>query len=84
VSLFIVENYEAMDITLFRLLRLAKLLRMVKLIRTVEHLDALQLMTTSLYSSISALCWAVILLFIMQSCRSSDSHQHFPQRVPNR
>jgi hypothetical protein len=66
-SLFIVENYEAMDITIFRLLRLAKLLRIVKLIRTVEQLDSLQLMTTALYSSISALCWAVILLFIMQS-----------------
>jgi hypothetical protein len=39
----------------------------VKLIRTVEQLDSLQLMTTALYASINALCWAVVLLFIMQS-----------------
>jgi hypothetical protein len=61
------ENYASVDITLFRVLRLAKLLRIVKLIRTVEQLDSLQLMTTALYASINALCWAVVLLFIMQS-----------------
>jgi hypothetical protein len=63
----IVESYATINITLFRLLRLAKLLRIVKLIRTVEQLDSLQLMTTALYASYSALCWAVILLFVMQT-----------------
>jgi hypothetical protein len=67
ITILLAENFSSMNVTLFRILRLTKLLRMVKLIRTVEQLDSLQLMTTALYASISALCWAVVLLFIMQS-----------------
>jgi hypothetical protein len=63
----LMAQYAQMDITIFRALRLAKLLRMVKLMRTIEMMDSLQLMTTAISASVSALFWAVALLFVMQS-----------------
>ncbi|CAK0890833.1 unnamed protein product [Prorocentrum cordatum] len=57
----------SINIQILRLLRAVKLLRLVKLMRTVEGFDPLHIMMTALGASAWALCWAIVLLVLIQT-----------------
>mmetsp|Transcript_58763 Transcript_58763/g.182549 ORF Transcript_58763/g.182549 Transcript_58763/m.182549 type:complete len:655 (-) Transcript_58763:92-2056(-) len=54
------------DPMMLRLARLARLLRLMRLVRTIQGFDALYLLTATLKSSVTALLWSAVLLFIIQ------------------
>eukprot|EP00929_Paragymnodinium_shiwhaense_P062335 TRINITY_DN31125_c0_g1_i1.p1 TRINITY_DN31125_c0_g1~~TRINITY_DN31125_c0_g1_i1.p1 ORF type:complete len:791 (+),score=154.01 TRINITY_DN31125_c0_g1_i1:87-2459(+) len=53
--------------TFLRLVRTGKLLRMLRLVRAIRGFDSLYLLTTTLRSSGSALCWSILLLVLVQA-----------------
>eukprot|EP00440_Ansanella_granifera_P002203 gb/GFBE01002384.1/.p1 GENE.gb/GFBE01002384.1/~~gb/GFBE01002384.1/.p1 ORF type:complete len:553 (+),score=115.54 gb/GFBE01002384.1/:1-1659(+) len=69
VVLWIVSCFGAsmpIDPNLLRLARLARLVRLLRLAHKIKAFDALYLISTSLTSSMSILCWAVAMFFLCQ------------------
>eukprot|EP00440_Ansanella_granifera_P043813 gb/GFBE01047480.1/.p1 GENE.gb/GFBE01047480.1/~~gb/GFBE01047480.1/.p1 ORF type:complete len:1048 (+),score=274.91 gb/GFBE01047480.1/:1-3144(+) len=59
------EGVLPLDPMLLRILRLIKLGRLLRLIRTIQGFDSLYIMITSIYGSLAALSWSVLLLAVV-------------------